>query len=466
MLEDALREVCREAFNNTAPIEALERLSSGASMETWALRYGSRSLILRRAPGGNEAPGDETEGTWPRVSLATEAELLHLAREAGVPVPPVHATSSSASPLGPSLLMDRIPGEALPPRLFRDARYGGALRGLLEQGASALARIHAVAPAALPKLGPPRTPAEAVARLDRLERRFTSRSPVFSLALAWLEAHLPGEVAPKLVHGDFRMGNLLVDESGLAAVLDWELAHLGDPVEDLAWFCAPSWRFGHYAHEAGGLGSRAEWLDAYRDATAQTVDPARFDFWLVASALTWGLMCLIMADAWRRGVDRTLERAVVGTRVSESELDLLLLLEGVAGSPKARIAWPEVSPPDHSGETAEAELAGALGDWVEASVQPGATGRARFEARVARNALGILERRRSLGPGFAIRSARREAGLGMTGEELRAGLRDARVTLASPGVQEHLRLLTLEKLYQDQPRYPGLAAAEALWRGP
>jgi aminoglycoside phosphotransferase (APT) family kinase protein len=149
---------------------------------------------------------------------------------------------------------------------------------------------------------------------------------VFELALRWLRDRDPGpsqEVT--LVHGDFRHGNLIIGPDGVRAVLDWELAHLGDPMEDLGWVCVNSWRFGQIDKPVGGFGTREELFAGY-EAAGRRVDPHRVMFWEVMGTLRWGLMCCGMMQRFRRSPAHSLERAMIGRRSSETEIDLLRLL--------------------------------------------------------------------------------------------------------------------------------------------
>jgi aminoglycoside phosphotransferase (APT) family kinase protein len=149
---------------------------------------------------------------------------------------------------------------------------------------------------------------------------------VFELALRWLKAHAPaGDIALAPVHGDFRNGNLMVDERGLVAVLDWELAHLGDPMEDLGWLCVNSWRYGRIELPVGGFGTRAPLFDAYA-AAGGVVDAQRVHYWEVFGTLKWGVICQSMAHAYFTGAERNVERIAIGRRASEAEIDLLALL--------------------------------------------------------------------------------------------------------------------------------------------
>ena len=151
----------------------------------------------------------------------------------------------------------------------------------------------------------------------------------FELALRWLRERLPGDpVRPQLVHGDFRNGNLIVGPEGVRAVIDWEIAHLGDPAEDLAWICLPPWRFGQIDRPVGGLGARADLFDAHAAATGQPVEVDRVDFWQVMGSLRWGIGCAGMLDWFASGRDPTVERAMIARRVSENELDLMRFFAG------------------------------------------------------------------------------------------------------------------------------------------
>jgi aminoglycoside phosphotransferase (APT) family kinase protein len=286
----------------------------------------AQPLILRRLPAGVEA-GAAAEGLLP-LDLAVEAALLCLAAAGGVPVPPVRAELKAADGLGCGYLMDRLPGEALPQKLFRDERYAQALAGLARECGAALAAIHALPVAALPPALPRAGHGERLRRLQALLDGFGNPSPVLELALVWLRDRAPAPARePCLVHGDFRCGNLLVTPAGLAAVLDWERAHLGDPAEDLGYLCANVWRFGRSDQPVGGFGRYEDLLDSYRAAAGWAPTVAALHYWEVFAALDWGLVCLTMLDLYRSGGDPSLERAAVGRRLAEAEIDLLLLLE-------------------------------------------------------------------------------------------------------------------------------------------
>ena len=215
---------------------------------------------------------------------------------------------------------------------------------------------------------------------------------IIALALKWCEDNLPATTPPRLVHGDLRMGNVMVAPDGLAVVLDWELAHWGDAHEDLAYGCMTVWRFGHIDKPAFGCADLESYFTAYEAAGGGPVDRARFRFWLVYRTLWWALGCLQMGQAWRNGADTTVERVVVGRRTAEQELDLLALLESEAPEVERTRPLPP-SPPAVTapvGEPTNREIVQAVRDWLDEAVKPGTEGHAKFEAVVAMNALGIV----------------------------------------------------------------------------
>jgi aminoglycoside phosphotransferase (APT) family kinase protein len=326
-IEKPLAEWAAAHFGAGARVEGLKRLSGGASQETWAFDVAANDaahpLILRRAPGGVAAARASDA-----VSLATEAALLGATTKAGVRVPEVLHVSPPGSELGEAFVMRRVVGETLGRKILRDEEYKLARTRLTRDCGEALAGIHAVPTGDLTML-PRSLGADQIAKYETIYRGFGLPRPVLELAFAWLKSNAPAAAAPVLVHGDFRLGNLIVDEGGLGAVLDWELAHIGDPREDIAWLCVNSWRFGHSEKRVGGFGDLPELLDAYAAAGGPQFTPAEIDWWEILGSLKWGVMCMIMYSAYKTGADPSVERAAIGRRVSENEIDLINLFEGL-----------------------------------------------------------------------------------------------------------------------------------------
>jgi aminoglycoside phosphotransferase (APT) family kinase protein len=240
------------------------RLSGGASQETWSFDIvhpdGNIGAILRRAPQGYGAAPARAAG------LNAEATLMQLAYDAGVPSPRVLHVLQPGDELGTGFVMARVEGETIPRKILRDAEFAQARPKLARQLGGVLAGIHGLDLVKLPELRG-MTAAKEIAELERDYRSFEWPRPVFELALRWLRDHDPGPSEQNtLVHGDFRHGNLIIGPDGVRAVLDWELAHTGDPMEDLGWICVNSWRFGEIDKPVGGFGTREELFAGYEAA--------------------------------------------------------------------------------------------------------------------------------------------------------------------------------------------------------
>jgi aminoglycoside phosphotransferase (APT) family kinase protein len=322
-LQDSLAAVLRPILHGDVAIDNLRALTGGASRTTWAFEAVTpverRSLILRIGP-----PDDVHAG------MELEARAQAAAAAAGAPVPHVLIADDSPAALGnPFLICDEVKGETIVRRIERQLDANGRSR-LLSQCAQALAAIHRADPN-LPGL-------THVDQLDEWRERLDAMNDTtatFEWAFRWLAARRPALSPTVLVHGDYRMGNLIVDGSTLAAVLDWELVQTGEVYEDLAWFCIRAWRFGAPADRAaGGLGSIEDFLRAYEQASGATVDRVAFHWWLVLATLRWGVICRYQAERHLSGQTRSVELAAIGRRVCETEWDLLSLLD--KGAPEAR----------------------------------------------------------------------------------------------------------------------------------
>ncbi len=401
---DQVSTVLGRALGGT--VRDLRRLSGGASRVTSVFELDGgdgtvRTLILQQQRGDGVAQG----GT-----VRAEASLLQAARAAGVPVPGVVAAGERGG-LDPGwLVVERIEGETIPRKILRDPEWTAARAALTGQCGRALAAIHAIDPRTVEGL-PPRDPLrDPLPFLDGLgEVR-----PALELGVRWLEAHRPRSGRRVTVHGDFRNGNLLVDREGLRAVLDWELAHAGDPAEDVGWLCARAWRFGG-SGRVGGFGDLSALLDAYVAGGGEAIEPDRVTWWEVYATVKWALICALQASAHLTGATRSVELAAIGRRVCESEWDLFVVLglaPEVEEPPPAVDPGPPASVAAPFGRPTAAELVAAVREYLERSVMETADGGARFQARIARNVLLTVSRELELGPAITEAHANRLARLG------------------------------------------------------
>ncbi|QRY54454.1 phosphotransferase family protein [Mycolicibacterium septicum] len=318
LLVPRLVDVLTPVLGDEPAVENLRELTGGASRTTWSFDAvtdsARRPLILRTG-----APDEIHAG------MELEAGAQRAAALAGAPVPHVLVADNSVAALGdPFLICDFIGGETIVRRIQRRLDDAARTR-LLTQCAQALAAIHRAEPPELPGLVEQDQLSQWREQLDEMG----DTTATFEWAFRWLAANRPPASPLRLVHGDFRMGNVIVDDSGLAAVLDWELVHLGEVYEDLTWFCIRAWRFGAPATlGAGGLGSIESFLNAYEEAGGATLDRSAIRWWLVLATLRWGVICRYQAERHLSGQTRSVELATIGRRVCETEWDLLTLLDG------------------------------------------------------------------------------------------------------------------------------------------
>ena len=420
-------------------VTGLRRITAGASRETWAFDADGRALVLRRDPPGLPQP----EG------MRREAECFRAAAAAGIPVPALVATGDGSDAVGtPHLVLARLEGETLPTRLLRDDRFAAARAGLAHELGRVLARIHAIDPV---EVGSLERVDDRLGRLRAEHDSFDEPRPTIEAGLRWLADHPPTDVAPAVVHGDFRHGNLLVGEDGLRGVLDWELAHVGDPREDLGWVCARVWRFGA-APEVGGFGSREDLFAGYDEVAGASPDPAAVHWWEVFACVHWAVICRMQAQRHLSGAEPSVELAVLGRRAVEAEYDALLLL----GIVEPDVRLPEAPTDEHpAGDRPTAdELLAAVEGFLTDELEP-ADHRSRYLARVARTTLGVVRRELSLGPGLQRDHAAALARAGCHDDaELAAGLRQGRFRPDDEAVAAALRSGTLGRLAVANPRYP------------
>jgi aminoglycoside phosphotransferase (APT) family kinase protein len=315
-LRAALPPILTRVFAADVEIVDLTKLSAGASRFSFAVdaRVGAtvHHLVVQRQRSPERVLGD----------VELEARAMTAARRVGVPAPEVFGVDLIGAELGgPYLITARAAGETLPHRVVRSAELAAARDRFADDCGRILAAIHSVPTSEVAPL-PDIDPLEFVTAI--LDAAGAAR-PSFELALRWLTENRPEPIAPTLVHGDFRNGNLVIAADGVAAVLDWELVHCGDPREDLGWLCARAWRGGG-AGVVGGMGQLEELLDSYYRHTGRAVTARELSWWTVWATLRWGAICMEQARVHLSGEHRSIELAVIGRRAAEVEYDLLRML--------------------------------------------------------------------------------------------------------------------------------------------
>ena len=459
--EAALAEVLTTRVAGVQSLVSCERLSGGASQETYRLvvatDQGDQRLCMRRAPGGERV---ETLGVNP--GLAVEARLMQLAREAGVPEPDVKYVLEEGDGLGEGFIMEWLDGEALGARIVRAPELDGIRPELSRLCGEALARIHAIDVKAtgLDKVLHEVTPELYVEQTWERYKAFETSQPMIDYAGRWLLDNLPEGFDYTLVHNDFRNGNIMFSPEGIVAVLDWELAHIGDPMRDLGWICTNSWRFGRTDLPVGGFGSYEDLFEGYERVSGTPVDRDRVKFWEVFGSFWWAVGCLGMAEHYRNGPDKTVERPAIGRRSSECQVDCVnLLIPGpvdlVSADETDDCDMPRID-----------ELVVSVRNFLREDVMAQTEGRTNFMARVAGNSLDIVLRDLALGEkSRAQELSRLQSVLGRSGTlaelrgELVRRLRDGEISLDNETLTHHLRQTVVNQVAIDQPKYSGFKTA-------
>ena len=441
-----------------ARLVSVDQLTAGASQQTFRLTVEQNSggeclFAMRRAQPGLES------SSYGQLPPSLEVELLKLAARGGVPVPKIHCVLTAEDGLGDGYIMEWLEGETMGQRIIKLPELANARESLAFECGQALARIHAlpvstslseklhnVSPEALV-----RETWEAYIALD-------TPQPMIDYTAQWLLSHLPQESRTTLVHGDFRNGNLMVTPSGIKAVLDWELCHIGDPMRDLGWLCVNSWRFGNRRLPVGGFGTVEDLMAGYESVASVRVDRDALRFWEVFGSFWWSITTLGMANTWRTGETPSVERPVIGRRSTEAQMDCVHLLvpgDGPELSAKVR----DVNLPT------AAELLNSVQSHLKEHVEDKLTGADKFLLRVAMNALSIAEREVSLS------GAAEEAELAGLARlfEVSGNAQDLptlrwRLVSALRGgepldevtLKRHLRQTVAQRLLIDQPKYSAL----------
>jgi|TARA_B100001094_G_scaffold333269_1_gene410031 aminoglycoside phosphotransferase (APT) family kinase protein len=300
-------------------IKKLVPLSGGASAEINKIILDSGiEYILRRSAFKSNSPL--------AISKSVESNIQREVLKLGAPVPKIIFDFNEKNEIGEGYVMQYISGETIPRKILRDKNFDSCRNKLLFQIGSALAKIHSTPINNL-------TDVKKISFHDSLDNlykiylSFDKSQPVFDLAFKYLKKIEIESFDNVLVHGDFRLGNFIISEKGLESIIDWELAHIGNPIEDLAWLCVKSWRFGNINQRAGGLGSVENLLNGYNSVSDLVINNFQLNLWQMFGTLKWGIICMVQTFAHLSGDIKSIEKAAIGRRVSETELDLMEMMK-------------------------------------------------------------------------------------------------------------------------------------------
>ncbi len=326
----ALNAFLSQALQPVTVVDA-QPLSGGASRDTWKLTLRGADLTLEQVLR-RDLP---TQMFDEALTRAQEFHIMRVAHAHGVKVAQVRALCEDPAVLGsPFFVMDYVRGISIGTKVIHAPELAAARARLPQQLAEQLALIHRLPMDELSFL--PRAPEGTtysryvVDQMYALLDKLGVHNPVWEWTLRWAQNHLPAQTRTTVIHGDFRVGNLLVDEQGLAAVIDWEFAHVGDPNEELGYICMRDWRFGAIDRHFAGLSDRETFLQAYEAASGLSVDRQAVDWWEIMGNIRWGIICMSQANRHLSGLEPSVELASLGRRSAEMQLETLRLIERLA----------------------------------------------------------------------------------------------------------------------------------------
>ena len=300
-------------------IKNLVPLTGGASADINRIIFeDNKEFIVRRSVVKDKAVM--------AIPKNMEAKIQKIVKEYGAPVPEIIMEFSEGAEIGEGYVMQSVGGETIPRKILRDDSYKNIRNKLPYEIGKSLAQIHKTKLEKLQDLEKISF-SESLEKLFMIYESFDQPQPVFDLAFKWLENQKILDYEEVLVHGDYRFGNFIISEKKLESIIDWELAHIGNPMEDLGWLCVRSWRFGNVNKRAAGLGDVDELIAGYEANSEIKIDKSQLDIWQLYGSLKWGIICMVQTFAHLSGAVKSLEKAAIGRRVSETEFDLMNMIK-------------------------------------------------------------------------------------------------------------------------------------------
>ena len=300
-------------------IKNLVPLTGGASADINRIIFeDNKEFIVRRSVVKDKAVM--------AIPKNMEAKIQKIVKEYGAPVPEIIMEFSEGAEIGEGYVMQSVGGETIPRKILRDDSYKNIRNKLPYEIGKSLAQIHKTKLEKLQDLEEI-TFSESLEKLFIIYESFDQPQPVFDLAFKWLENQKILDYEEVLVHGDYRFGNFIISEKKLESIIDWELAHIGNPMEDLGWLCVRSWRFGNVNKRAAGLGDVDDLIAGYESNSKIKIDKSQLDIWQLYGSLKWGIICMVQTFAHLSGAVKSLEKAAIGRRVSETEFDLMNMIK-------------------------------------------------------------------------------------------------------------------------------------------
>lgn len=329
----ALEAYLSRQLGQPVEVSGLKRFAVGFSWITIGFKIpapgldGCTNLILRLGP---------EDGLFAPYSAAPQFFALKALEGTDVPAPRAFLWSDDSSQLGaPFFISELVPGEAPIPWGPASGMTNSLRDSLGMAFTDALGALHNVKwqHTSLATMSDDITPINAAARqLDIWEANYNRWRlrpyPMLHYASRWLRAHLP--VAPRvaIVHGDYRLGNFLAIGDRITAILDWELVHLGDPHEDLAWACLPQYRAG--TKLMSRLIERDTLYERYKNKTGIEVNPASMNFYEIFSLYKLAVTHMAAVNVFERNAFHDMRMPAMGTQIAPVLRQIEKTLEALA----------------------------------------------------------------------------------------------------------------------------------------
>tara|TARA_E500000331_G_scaffold6858_1_gene6676 strand:+ start:3829 stop:5256 length:1428 start_codon:yes stop_codon:yes gene_type:complete len=471
LTHESLEVILKTSVPGCQSLVSFERLSGGASQETYRITVetsaGTELLAMRRAVGGTFRADKPADPQLRQPGLDIEAALMKAAVGHGVPAPKVHHILTRDDGIGDGFIMEWLEGEALGTHIVRNEEYAQLRPRLAYECGKAIARIHAIdvnRPELKGRLGHT-SPTDFIQQTWQRYKDIGVPQPMLDYVGRWLLINVDQDFTPTLVHNDFRNGNFMVDQHEIIGVLDWELAHIGDPMRDLGWICTNAWRFGSDL-PVGGFGQYKDLFRGYEEISGQTVDPEKVRFWEVFGCFWWSVTCMTMAEMHRAGPDPSVERAMIGRRASEGQIDCVDLL--IPGDLPNTLVSPEAAAHGNLDLPRADELLAATEKFLRDDALGATQGRTNFLTRVSANVLGLIRREQQLLPAYRDYEQQSLTSLLQTDTDLESlrwqlieQLRGNSPQLTDLNLQAHLRHCAAFQIAIDNPRYSGFRSLQA-----
>lgn len=319
-----LSAAVRRRFGDSAKVENIVVPTLGAI---------NRTIIFDCVVGSQRRRMVSREETYqdicnPFLRPARQFEVMRIVHAHGFPVPEPIFMYDDQDAMGEGFVTEYVEGETMPKRILRDPAYSRARDRFAVEAGTLLASLHRLDTEQFAFLESEPDSIDPVAALRNRLDAYEESHPAIELGLRWLERNRPKRSRRVLVHGDFRLGNLMIGETSIRAVLDWECSHIGSGLEDIGWLCARSWRFGNIDRPVGGIADRATLYAAYADAGGERIDPEEARYWEIMGLVRWAIINVMQAYGHVHRGRRGVTFAAMGRNASLIEYELLMTMAG------------------------------------------------------------------------------------------------------------------------------------------